>query len=68
VIGLFKTELIRQARPWRGLDDVEYRTLEWVAWYNTQRLLEPLGYLPPAEYEEQFHRIREAQATEGALT
>lgn len=31
------------------LDDVEYATLEWVAWYNSQRLLEPLGYLQPAE-------------------
>jgi putative transposase len=68
VIGLFKTELIRQAGPWRGLDDVEYATLEWVAWFNTQRLLEPLGYLPPAEYEEQYHRASVDQATEGALT
>jgi putative transposase len=68
VIGLFKTELIRQAGPWRSLDDVEYATLEWVAWFNTQRLLEPLGYLPPAEYEEQYHRASAAQATEGALT
>ena len=56
VIGLFKTELIHRAGPWRGFDDVEYATLEWVAWFNTQRLLEPLGYVPPAEYEEQFHR------------
>lgn len=68
VIGLFKTELIRQTGPWRGLDDVEYATLEWVAWFNTQRLLEPLGYLPPAEYEEQYHRASAAQATEVALT
>lgn len=68
VIGLFKTELIRQTGPWRGLDDVEYATLEWVAWFNTQRLLEPLGYLPPAEYEEQYHRASTAQATEVALT
>ena len=68
VIGLFKTELIRQAGPWRGLDDVEYATLEWVAWFNTQRLLEPLGYLPPADYEEQYHRASAAHATEVALT
>ncbi len=40
---------------WRGLEHVEYATLEWVAWYNTQRLMEPLGYLPPAEYEAQNH-------------
>ena len=68
VIGLFKTELIHQDGPWRGFEDVEYATLEWVAWYNTQRLLEPLGYLPPAEYEEHFHRTQTAQIAEGALT
>jgi putative transposase len=56
VIGLFKTEVIRHAGPWRSLDDVEYATLEWVAWFNTCRLLEPLGYLPPAEYEMQYER------------
>ena len=39
VIGLYKTEVIRHLGPWRGLDDVEYATLEWVAWYNTQRLM-----------------------------
>lgn len=60
VIGLFKTEVIRHAGPWRSLDDVEYATLEWVAWFNTCRLLEPLGYLPPAEYEMQFERLAAA--------
>ncbi len=52
--------------PWKGLEDVEYATLEWVAWYNSQRLMEPLGYVPPAEYEEQFHRAQ-ANALVGAL-
>ena len=56
VIGLFKTEVIRPAGPWRCLDDVEYATLEWVAWFNTCRLLEPLGYLPPTECEMQFEK------------
>jgi putative transposase len=46
--GLFKTEVIRHLGPWRGVDDVEYATLEWVAWYNSARLMEPLGYVPPA--------------------
>ncbi|MGH2372208.1 MAG: IS3 family transposase [bacterium] len=68
VIGLFKTEVIHRAGPWRNFDDVEYATLEWVAWFNTQRLLEPLGYLPPTEYEEQFHRAQTAQPAVGALT
>jgi transposase InsO family protein len=56
VIGLYKTEVIRHAGPWRGLEDVEFATLEWVAWFNQQRLLAPLGYVPPAEYEDQFYR------------
>jgi putative transposase len=62
VIGLFKTEVIRHAGPWRSLDDVEYATLEWVAWFNTTRLLEPLGYVPPAEFEAQYYRTVTASA------
>jgi transposase InsO family protein len=54
VIGLFKTEVIHHAGPWKGLDDVELATLEWVWWYNNHRLMEALGYLPPAEYEMQY--------------
>ena len=68
VIGLYKTEVIHHDGPWRGLEQVEYATLEWVAWFNSQRLLEPIGYVPPAEYEEHFHRIQAAQLTAGALT
>jgi putative transposase len=34
IIGLFKTELIRHRGPWKGIDDVEYATLEWVDWFN----------------------------------
>lgn len=49
VIGLFKTEVIHRCGPWRGLEDVEIATLEWVWWFNERRLMEPLGYLPPAE-------------------
>ena len=67
VIGLFKTEVIRHAGPWRCLDDDEYATLEWVAWFNTCRLMEPLGYLPPAEYEAQFEPRDRTPATAGGL-
>lgn len=54
--GLYETEVIYHIGPWKGLEDVELATLEWVAWYNTERLMGPRGYVPPAEYEEQFHR------------
>jgi putative transposase len=55
VIGLFKTEVIQRLGPWRNLDTVEVATLTWVDWFNTRRLLEPIGYVPPAEYEAQYY-------------
>jgi len=55
VIGLFKTEVIRRRGPWRHLEAVEFATLEWVDWFNTRRLLEPIGYVPPAEYEARYY-------------
>jgi transposase InsO family protein len=67
IIGLFKTEVIRQPGPWRGHEDVEFATLKWVWWLNHHRLLEPLGYMPPVEYEEAFYRAQEAQASEPVL-
>lgn len=56
IIGLYKTELIRRRGPWKGLDDLEYATLEWVDWFNHRRLLEPIGYVPPAEFEAAYQR------------
>jgi transposase InsO family protein len=55
VIGLFKTEVIQRRGPWRGPEPVEFATLEWVDWFNTRRLLEPIGYVPPAEYEARYY-------------
>ena len=68
VIGLYKTEVIRQRGPWRGLEDVEFATLEWVWWFNHHRLLESLGYVPPEEYEEAFYRGQETQSLVPVLT
>ena len=51
VNAAYKTELINRGKPWRGVDDVELATAQWVAWYNQERLHEALGYVPPAEYE-----------------
>ena len=55
VIGLFKTEVIHHKGPWRGLQAVEFATLEWVNWFNNRRLLEPIGSIPPAEAEARYH-------------
>lgn len=56
VIGLYKTELIRQRGPWKGLDDVELGTLEWVLVVQPPSLLEPIGNVPPVEYEGASYR------------
>ena len=55
VIGLFKTEVIRRRGPWRSLEAVEFAALDWVDWFNTPRLLEPIGYMPPAEYGARYY-------------
>lgn len=54
--GLYKAELIHRRAPWKTKAAVELATLEWVAWYNTQRLLESIGYIPPAEAEANYYR------------
>ena len=67
VIGLYKTELIRNKRPWRNLDHVEYATLEYVDWFNHRRILEPIGDIPPAEKETNYHH-QNAPAQHTTLT
>jgi putative transposase len=68
VIGLYKTEVIRRRGPWKGIDEVEFVTLQWVAWYNTRRLLEPLGYVPPDEFEQAYYNRQTASADLAVLT
>ena len=60
IIGLYKTELIRQRGPWRNLEDVEFATLTWVDWFNNKRLLEPIGNVPPAELELAYYQSAES--------
>jgi putative transposase len=68
IIGLYKCELIHNERqgPWRTVEDVELATLGWVHWWNTSRLLEPIGNVPPAEFEANWRDERENRPT-GAL-
>jgi len=54
--GLYKTELVRNKGPWRGLEDLELATLEWVDWFNHRRLFHELGRIPPAEFETNHYR------------
>src|SRR5262245_10989914 len=55
LIGLFKTEVIQRHGPWRHVEAVEFATLDWVDWFNHRRLLGPIGFMPPAEYEAHYH-------------
>jgi len=68
VIGLYKTEVIRRRGPWRNLETVEFATLEWVDWFNNRRLLEPIGNVPPMEFEEAYYRSQETPAMVVGLT
>ena len=56
IIGLYKTEVIRQRGPWGHLEAVEFATLEWVDWFNHRGLLEGIRYVPPAELEEAYYQ------------
>jgi putative transposase len=67
VIGLYKTEVIRDRGPWRNIETVEFATLEWVDWFNNRRLLEPLGYVPPTEYDAAYYRSQDTPALEAGL-
>jgi len=55
IIGLYKTEVIYKDGPWRGIEQVELKTLEWVHWFNNQRLLGPIGNIPPVELEALYY-------------
>ena len=59
--GLYKTELARRHSPWKSVEALELTTLDWVHRFNHGRLLAPLRYVPPAEYEEAFYRRQETQ-------
>ncbi len=54
--GLYKAELIHRRAPWKTKESLELATLEWVSWFNRHRLLEPIGYIPPAEAEANYYR------------
>jgi transposase InsO family protein len=60
--GLYKAELIHRRAPWKTKESLELATLEWVSWFNHHRLLEPIGYIPPAEAEANYYRHLAEQA------
>lgn len=61
--GLYKAEMIHRRGPWKSRESVELATLEWVSWFNHHRLLEPIGYIPPAEAEANYYRHLASQTS-----
>jgi transposase InsO family protein len=64
--GLYKAEVIHRRGPWRNFEAVEFATLEWVDWewvdwFNNRRLMESIGYIPPAEAEERYYATLNGQ-------
>ncbi len=62
--GLYKAEMIHRRAPWKTKEAVELATMEWVSWFNHHRLLEPIGHIPPAEFEANYYR----QLAESAMS
>ena len=58
----FANMKVHRRGPWKTREAVELATLEWVSWFNHHRLLEPIGYIPPAEAEANYWR-QQAQAS-----
>ena len=65
--GLYKAEVIHRNGPWRGIDEVEFATLEWVDWFNNRRLFGPIGNIPPAEFEAMYDQRQGASAAVATL-
>jgi len=60
--GLYKAELIHRRAPWKTKEALELATLEWASWFNHHRLLESIGYIPPAEAEANYYRLLASHA------
>lgn len=66
--GLYKAELIHRRAPWKTKESVELATLQWVHWFNHIRLLEPIGYIPPAEADAHYWRQLKQNSEIAAVT
>ena len=61
--GLYKKELIEREGPWRGTEDVVLATLEWVDWYNSERLHSACKYMPPKEFEANYYTQQQSMVS-----
>ena len=58
--SLYKRELIDFKKGWQGVDDVMLATMDWVSWYNEERIHSYCGDMPPKEYEEIYYKALES--------
>ena len=65
IIGLYKTELIKPRRPWKGFDHLEIATAEWVDWFNHRRPFEYCDDLTPTAAEQAHYAHHQTPATAG---
>lgn len=63
--GLYKTELIKPRRPWKGCDDLEIATAQWVDWFNHRRPFEYCNDLTPVEAERAHYAHHQTPAPAG---
>lgn len=68
IIGLYKAEVIQQRGPWKTVEQVERATFDWVDWYNNRRIFEPIGNVPPAEFEQGYYTELEGLAVSAGHT
>ena len=47
IMGLFKTKVITFMRGWKSVGQIDWETMAWVSWYNSERLHSAIGYVPP---------------------
>ena len=64
--SLYKRELIDFRKEWQGVDDVMLATMDWVSWYNEDRLHSYCGDMPPKEYEEIHYEALESGKIKGS--
>lgn len=62
VNGLYKAELI-YSQSWASLTEVEFATLNWVHWWNNERLHEALEYRTPADIIDMYNQTRVSELT-----
>ena len=60
--------MVRHLGLWSNVAHVEFETLDWVDWFNNPRLLEPIGNIPPVEFEMLYYQKQEVQAIVAGLT